>query len=284
MGAPDTAGYRRGVVSPDRLVVAGKLLVDEVLELAAAPLPGTQQRAAAARRTGGGQVWHTARAAARAGAAVTVTGLAGADADGEELRAALRALGVRDRLVAAGASPRAVVLVPAGQERAIVSIGGSGALAGDALPSDVLDGCGWVHVDGYAMDDVAGDAVLSLAAAAWARGIPVSLEPPSLAGLASRRDRLRRLPPLELLVGRPEEVVAVAPLLAAPPAAVVTHDGPREVVLSRAETTLRAPVPESEIDTTGAGDRFCGGVLAALLAGATDPDALRAGIAAAHGA
>lgn len=263
-------------------MVAGKLLVDEVLELAAPPLPGTQQRATAARRTGGGQVWHTSRAAARAGAPVTVTGLAGADAAGEELRALLRGLGIRDRLVGVGESPHAVVLVAAGQERAIVSVGGTGVLPPDGLPPDVLDGCGWVHADGYAADDVAGEAVLSLVAAASGRGIPVSVEPPSLAGLAARRDRLRRLPPLQLLVGRPEEVVAIAPLLSAPPAAVVTHDGPREVVLTRAARTVRAPVPAVAVDTTGAGDRFCGGLLAALVAGAADDEALRAGVAAAH--
>lgn len=275
--------------SPDRLVVAGKLIVDEVMDLATVPLPGTQQRATAVRVTGGGQVWHTARAAARAGAAVTVTGLAGDDAAARHLRAELVAAGVVDALIARGTSPRAVVLVPAGEERTIVSVGGSGALPTDAVPDTLLDGCGRLHVDGYAVDDVAGAAVLRLAAVAAERGIPVSLEPPSLAGLGPRRARLARLPALDLLVGRPDEVAAVRPLLGSPPASVVTHDGPREAVLERAAAAgaevrrAAVPVPAVEgLDTTGAGDRFCGGLLAALLAGATDADALRAAVVAAQ--
>lgn len=265
------------------LLVAGTLLVDEVLTLRRPPAAGTQQRAVARRVSGGGQVWHTARAAAVAGADVAVTGHRGDDAEGAELARRLTALGVRDALVAVGRSRRAVVLDSPPHERAIVSLPEEAA---DALPplqdEDLLARVGWVHLDGYGLDARCGRLLLSLASWADARGVPVSLEPPSLAGLAARRERLPSLPRLSLLSGRPEEVSAVLPLLAASPRVVVEHDGPRPVTWSGHAGSLRLPVPRhDDIDTLGAGDRFTGGLLAAVLRGADPAAALRAGIEAA---
>ncbi|MFM8772395.1 MAG: DUF3145 family protein [Actinomycetota bacterium] len=56
-----------------RLLIAGKLVVDDVLDCAHPLTPGSNQRALSRTIHGGGQVWHTARAASAAGAAVTVT-------------------------------------------------------------------------------------------------------------------------------------------------------------------------------------------------------------------
>lgn len=271
------------------MVVVGTLLVDEVLTLAAPAEPGSQQRATARQVTGGGQVWHTALAAVRAGAAVVVAGRRGADAVGESLAAQLRDAGVIERLIAAGASRRAVVLDAPPAERAIVSLpeDATGPLIAPAGYADrVLDGAGWLHIDGYALDDVTGEVAVGLARSATAGGIPVSLEPPSLPALAARADRVRALPPLDLLTGRPDEVTAVLPLLAASPRAVVTHDGPGPVrwLAERGDVVAEVAVPaRSDVITLGAGDRFAGGLLAALVVGASPAAALSASIAAAVG-
>jgi sugar/nucleoside kinase (ribokinase family) len=167
------------------LLVVGTLLVDEVLTLALPVVPGSQQRATRRRVTGGGQVWHTALAAARSGAGVrvAVAGRRGADAAGHELAAQLVQAGVVDQLLGVGASRRAVVLDAPPAERAIVSLPEElpGVLpVPDDYATRVLAGVGWVHVDGYALDAVTGDVALGIASAAAGLGavVPSSLPVP----------------------------------------------------------------------------------------------------------
>lgn len=266
------------------LVVVGTLLVDEVLTLGRPPAPGTQQRALARRVTGGGQVWHTARAARATGVRVAVAGRRGSDADAVELVTGLSAAGVEDRLVATGPSRRATVLLLPDGDRAIVSVPdespGPLPTAGAAA---AVDGADRVHIDGYALDGVTGDLVLAIADRCAAAGVPVSLEPPSTAGLPHRRERLGLLPPLDVIAGRPDEVAATSAVLSAPPRAVVEHVGAAPVTWAQAgAVTAAVDVPAGPVDTLGAGDRFTGGLLAALLAGAEPLDALLAGVRAAH--
>ena len=184
------------------LVVAGTLLVDEVLSLRTPVTPGSQQRAVSRRIVGGGQVWHTSLAAARAGAPVRATGRCGNDDDAGRLLRYLAESGVDVALRAVGTSRRAVVLDAPPHERAIVSVAGDGARLPDSAPGDDLAGAGWLHLDGFGLDDDSGDLLLALATAAAAAGLPVSLEPPSLSGIDWRRDRMRGLPALAA-PGRP---------------------------------------------------------------------------------
>jgi sugar/nucleoside kinase (ribokinase family) len=267
------------------LVVAGTLLVDDVLTLAHAAAPGTQQRALAHRLDGGGQVWHTARAAAGTGAPVAVVGRCGGDLAADRLVAVLKAEGIEVLLHASGRSRRAVVLDAPPHDRAIVSIAPDpdarplppGTIA---LPHDTS----WLHLDGYGLDDSAGDALLELAESAAARGVRLSLEPPSVTGLPWRRERLAALPALDLLVGRPDEVAETLTLLPDEPREVVTHDGPRPVTYAADGRTATVPVPDEPFERTlGAGDRFTGGLLAGLLRGERVEDSLHHGIAAARG-
>lgn len=264
------------------IVIAGTLLVDEVLTLAAPAHPGSAQRALGRMRTGGGQVWHTARAARTAGAQVVVVGRRGADADGVELASALADDGVDVRLSDVGSSRRALVLDAPPHERAIVSI----APDDDERPLGALslpNATRRLHLDGYALDDLAGDALVTLARTAAAQGIPISLEPPSIGGMAARLTRLASLPPLSVLVGRPDEVAAAAGVLASAATVVVSHDGPRPVRWQQGSDAWEHPAPEPSTfgPTLGAGDRFTGGLLAALDAGRRPAECLAAGVAAA---
>jgi ribokinase len=267
------------------LVVAGTLLVDDVLTLAHPADPGSQQRALAHRITGGGQVWHTSVAAARAGAPVAVVGRCGADAAAERLVTLLKAEGVEVLLHPSGRSRRAIVLDAPPGDRAIVSIAPDARAlplppGSVALPRDAS----WLHLDGYGLDDGSGDALLELARAAAERGVRLSLEPPSTTGLPRRRDRIAALPPLDLLVGRPDEVRDVRALLPVEPREVVTHDGPNPVTYAADGRTATVPVPDGPFEATlGAGDRFTGGLLAGLLRGLRAEDSLHHGIAAAGG-
>ena len=60
----------------------------------------------------------------------------------------------------------------------------------------------------------------------------------------------------------------------------VTKDGPRAAVLSRRgeeDVLIHPPETLRTLDTTGAGDAFAGGLLAARLLGASWDEAVRAG-------
>jgi sugar/nucleoside kinase (ribokinase family) len=188
-------------------------------------------------------------------------------------------------LTAYGPSRRAVVLLSPGGERAIISLpeeATSALRVPDAQLAAVVGEAGWVHLDGYALDDVTGDLALAAARSAAAVGVPLSLEPPSTGGLPARRDRLAALPPLALVVGRPDEIAATVASSTSDPAVVVTHDGPEPVTWTGESEAVQVVVPgRGGVATLGAGDRFTGGLLAAVLRGADPADALRAGVAAA---
>ena len=264
-----------------RLLIAGKLVVDDVLDCAEPLLPGSNQRARSRRIEGGGQVWHTARAAAAAGAEVSVTGWCGADSDSDLLRAQFTQLGIADFLAPLPNAPRSTVLVHDG-DRTIVSHGGGGHLG-----TDVLEGAAAVrdvallHIDGYALDAVAGDALVALALEAAARGIPITLEPPRPSKCESSAPWLTMLPLLAALLGRPDEIEVVSRYLVETPPITVAHDQDRPIVTRDGSTEIVTPVPRVEIASLGAGDRFAGGWLAARLRGADLSAAANAGIAAA---
>lgn len=265
------------------VVVAGKLVIDEVLVCANPVTPGSNQRAVQRVLTGGGQAWHTTQAVVGAGASCTVTGWAGDDPDSRLLRRQLSGGGVRDLLVESGEAVRAIVLVGPDGDRAIVSHGGSGYLAPDALLAlEPLADAAILHVDGYVLDGIGGEAVVALARLAHDRGIPVTLEPPSVRRMGEGAPWLAELPPLTALLGRPSEVEAVLALVSDEPETVVEHDADRPVrTTSRGKTAL-VPVPSARVQTTGAGDRFAGGWLAARASGGSLEQAAEAGIRAAQ--
>ena len=267
------------------VLVLGKLVVDEVLHCSAPVLPGSAQRATSREVDGGGQVWHAARAARRAGARVRVSGWCGDDNDSRLLRTMLQDDGIDDWLVVAGEAVRATVLVGPDGDRAIVSHGGAGRLTRDMLdPDGVLSGVGWVHVDGYCLDRASGDAVSWLVGVAAARGVPISLEPPSAHRIPQAAAFLEELPPLAALLGRPGEVDAALRALRHQPSSCIRHAGADPVTVTTTSTRWSVPVPAATVRTTGAGDRFAGGFIAAREQGRDVGPAVEAGIAAArHG-
>ncbi len=253
------------------LLIAGKLVVDEIFRCAVAPLPGTAQRAVTVQVSGGGQVWHTARAAKADSPdlAVAVIGWRGDDASADQVFGLLRAQRVDGELRPLPQGSTAVVLVAPDGERTIVS---RPHVLATRLPVDALalpvPAPSWVHLDGYDLGERSGDAMVRLALSAAEAGIRLSLEPPSPAGLPVRLPWLRSLPPLQLLSGRPDEIAALLPELSAPPTAVVEHDGPRPVVVRlsrpRASFSFDDAASTESFPAIGAGDRFTGGMLAAI--------------------
>ncbi len=264
------------------IVVAGKLVIDEILHLAAPVLPGSRQRAISTTIAGGGQVWHTSRAIRSADVECTVTGWAGADAESTQLREQLRDAGIVDRLVTTGNATKSTVLVGPDGDRAIVSRGGQARLDRDELiNTGALDDASWLHIDAYGLDDGTGDAFVELARTARDRGIPISLEPPSLQHRGRTELYIATLPPLAALLGNPDEIAMALDILATPPTYVVTHDGPRMATSRGPGGKTEAQPPSTDIVTNGAGDRFTGGWLAASVQGESDEFRLAAAISAA---
>lgn len=265
------------------IVVAGKLVIDEILHLAAPVLPGSRQRAISTTVNGGGQVWHTSRAIRAAGVECTVTGLAGADDDSTHLREQLQDAGVVDRLITTGHATKSTVLVGPDGDRAIVSRGGQAHLDRDQLiATRALDGASWLHIDAYGFDDGTGDAFVALAQAAHDRGIPISLEPPSPLHRGRTETNIAALPPLAALLGNPDEIAMALDILTTTPTYVVTHDGPRTATSMSPHGKTEVQPTTTAIVTNGAGDRFTGGWLAATAQGKTDEERMHGALAGAN--
>jgi sugar/nucleoside kinase (ribokinase family) len=204
---------------------------------------------------------------------------------------ALQAAGVAPFLTGDAARPtaRIVVLVdPATGERDMFSDRGAGAALSER---DLAQGLActdrWVHLSGYALFGEHGPAVLAAVhESARARGLGVSVDPASSAELARFGvERFRKLvsgvdlllPNLDearLLSGARDALAAASSLLEIASSVVVTAGAAGAVSASRETGRVEqlAVAPAAVVDTTGAGDAFAAGYLAALLDG-DDPAA-----------
>jgi sugar/nucleoside kinase (ribokinase family) len=192
-----------------------------------------------------------------------------------------------------------VVLVGADGERTMITDRGANLrLAASDVPFSMLDGAALLHVTGYTLVDPGPRAVaLGLIAEARRRGVPFSVDPGSAAFLAGlepgefirwtagavacfpNRDEAR------VLTGETDPA-RMAGSLCAHYGAVALKLGPDGVLLAATGGHLTEPErfparPAVVRDTTGAGDAFCAGFLAAWLRGAEAADAARAGLHAA---
>ncbi|MCX4786014.1 MULTISPECIES: carbohydrate kinase family protein [unclassified Streptomyces] len=283
-----------GPMSGGGLLVVGDVVTDVVARHATALVHGTDT-SARIRTLPGGAGANVACWAARSGCRdVRLLARVGADRAVWH-RDALRRAGVRCLLAVDDDVPTATVvaLVDAAAERTFLT--DSGAVLrlspGDWSPS-MLDGIAHLHLSGYLLFAATSRATALLALReARRRGVTVSVDPASAGFLAELGvDRfltavegtdllLPNADEARLLTGLPEPADAAAKLSLQVPRVVVTlgEDG---VLLAVAGTvTRRIPAVQvrGAVDSTGAGDAFTGGFLAAHLAGADDTSALAAG-------
>lgn len=264
-----------------RVVVLGSLNVDEVWQVARLPRPGETVLALDSQRYAGGKGGNQAVAAARAGARVRMVAAVGADEAGAAYRKRLEAWGIEAALtvVAPGAADvgevrtgRALITVDATGENAIVvDPGANGCLDESAL--DALADLG------------PGDVLLCQLE------IPLGIVAAAVRQAAAREARVVvNCAPFAVL---PAEVVAAAdPLVCNETEAAAFADlgllpGSWLVTFGAAgcswdgEQYVAPLVPAAEVvDTTGAGDAFCGALAAALARGATRAEAVAAAQAA----
>jgi ribokinase len=262
--------------------------------LAGEPTPGSD-RPATIRTGGGGAGANVAVHLARLGTAVVLAGCTGDDAAGRGLAAELAAAGValRLRTVAGAATGTIVSLVePGGQRSMLADRGANLALRPDDVPAPPPGG--HLHLSGYTLlDPGPRGAGLAALAAAVAAGCTISVDPAStgpltrygvdrwLADTAAATLLLPNADEARLLTGCADPADAARALARRHRIVAVSLGADGALWASGALLVHRPALGTDVVDTTGAGDAFAAGLLAAWLASpGVDPgDALDAGLA-----
>jgi sugar/nucleoside kinase (ribokinase family) len=294
---------------PARVLVVGDVINDILVETSGPVAEGNDNPAQITSRPGGSAA-NQAAWLGHLGLDVVFAGRVG-QADAEFHRAELTRFGVDARLATdeSAGTGSVVVLVGADGERTMITDRGANLrLAAPDVPSGLLDGAALLHLTGYTLVDPGSRPVaLDLIAQARRRGVPISIDPGSsafLAGLAPgefvrwtagaavcfpNRDEARVLTgetdPAKMAISLSAHYDAVAVKLGADGAMLATHDAATPNAARRRHPPQRFPaLPAVVQDTTGAGDAFCAGFLAAWLAGAGLPGAMNAAAQAAAAA
>lgn len=263
---------------PD-VVVVGSANVDIVLPVERIPRPGETVLATGLSRGPGGKGSNQAVAAARAGASTAFVASVGDDESGRLLEAVLTGAGVDLSLLDRTSTPTgtAVITVDGTGENSIVVAPSANAEL--TLSSEARRVVADARVT-LAQLEIPSETVI--AAAEQARFMILNAAP-----AAALDDDL--LEHVDLLVVNEHEAAVISgvddkpeALLDRVPAVIVTLGGDGAIVLRRdAEPVRVAGIAAQVVDTTGAGDTFCGVLAAALAAGDDLPDAVRRANAAA---
>jgi len=276
------------------VVVVGSLNVDTVVPVRAIPVPGQTVMGGKLQTFPGGKGLNQAIAAARAGADVSMIGRVGDDDGGRLLRQSLQDNGVDHSAVGvnpAEASGSAFITVDGRGENAIVvSPGANAALTANDVEefADVIALAKVVLVQ-LEIPTAAIEAAV-MAAAGTVILNPAPAPAPGKALPASVLERTDILIPnrteLASLVGSSvpttvDEVKSFIGQVAGPEQVIVTL-GSEGVVISDGDNLDHVPAPKVQaIDTTGAGDCFCGSLAGRLAQQDSTYDALRYAITAA---
>ncbi len=272
------------------IVVVGDLMVDVAAALPG-PLAHGSDTPARISHSQGGSGANVAAWLAAAGADAAFAGRAGADPLGDSAVAALAGVALAVERDAERPTGTCIVLVHPDGERTMIPDAG----ANDALELAELPAGEHLHLTGYRLlREGSRPAALRALALARERGMTVSVDPSSAAPLAAEPRFMEWVAGAGLLLPNADEARVLTgeadPERAARAlAAGVGLSRTREVVVtlgaegalwSDGERVLRAPAAPAEVvDTTGAGDAFAAGLLAARADGAEPAEQLAAGCA-----
>lgn len=253
--------------------VLGSLNVDDIVEVERHPRPGETVLGGPLTTRFGGKGANQAIAAARAGAQVRMVGRVGADPAGRRYRDRLSGFGVDVADVTADADTptghAAITVAADGENTIVVSPGANGRVGSQELHA----------LEGLAEGDVlllqlevpieSVTAAMRTGAARGARVVlnlaPYAIIDPAVLGIA------------DPVVANESESAELAAVGGVPASLLVTRGGAGS---EWGGIRQAAEAAETVVDTTGAGDTYCG-ALAARLAAGDDPAAAMATAAAA---
>ncbi len=273
------------------IITVGDLVTD-VLAVLRAPLALGSDAPATVHVSGGGQAANTATWLAWLGARVTFVGVVGDDQSGRERVAELLAAGVHTQVsVRPGANTGSIVVLTYQGERTMISDRGANLLL---APSDVdgviaLGRARHLHLSGYALlDQASRPAGRAALASARAAGLTTSVDAASAAPIRAQPGFLEWLGEIDILIANEDEATALAgPGDPAEQASQLAYaiGGSAVVKLGREGALWAGPAgvvhmpvePVHVVDSTGAGDAFAAGLLAAWTGGADVHTALHEG-------
>ncbi len=259
--------------------------------LASMPKLGREILAENAWRTLGGSTVNTAVGCARMGLASAFVGKVGADGDGDYLVEKLRELGVDpSHMLRDAAAPTGITvsLATAGDRAMVTCLGAIGTLTAAEITDELLSSARHLHVAGYFLQQRLRPELPALFDRAHALGLTVSLDTgwddsERWEGVWDLLEKTDIFFPNEseaaALTGESDIRAAAEKLSRKVGMAVVKH-GPHGGILRRGTEVWELPAyPGRPVDTTGAGDAFNAGFLAAFLRGLDPAACLRWGLA-----
>ncbi|MDQ0380193.1 carbohydrate kinase family protein [Amycolatopsis thermophila] len=243
------------------------------------------------RLAGGGAGANTALWLAAAGVPTTLIARVGDDAGGRLMRSELEAAGVSCAFAVDASAPTCCVVVlvdGSGQRSMLPDRGANGRFSPADVDPAVLATADHLHLSGYVLlDPSSRPAGLAALAAAKEAGLTTSVDPQAAALITDPRAFLDDVRGTDLLMPNTAELQALTgsaepasakALLDDVGAVVVTAGLDGATWVDRSGVTS-VPAQDAEcVDSTGAGDAFDAGVLAAWLRHESTVDVLRTGV------
>jgi ribokinase len=279
----------------------GDLMVDVVARLFG-PLAEGSDSPGVISYVGGGSAANTAAWLTRVGESSVFIGAIGDDAAGQQQAESLHRLGVDVRFHVDRTRPTGTCLVlvaPTGERTMVPDPGANLSLLEHDVPVEEFRPGDHLHVSGYALLRDSRDAAVHALDAAHTAGLTVSVGAASAAPLEvlGATDFLAMLPDSALLFANEKEAAVLAGHdgssadlargLAGSGREVVVTAGSGEGAWSNGEAVASMaaePLDRPELDSTGAGDAFAAGCLAARARDAVPEVCLRDGHALAAAA
>ncbi|MGQ9838269.1 MAG: ribokinase [Cyanobacteriota bacterium] len=269
--------------------VVGSLNMDLVVQVPHQPIPGETVLGSDYATYPGGKGANQAVAAARAGGQVQMWGAVGRDEFGQRLRENLEQNGIdiQQLQILEGPSGLALITVdPSGQNQIVVSPGANGRYTPQELPPFTAAALLLLQLE------IPMPTVLAVAEQAFAQGIPILLNPAPiqpLPGSLLRQIRYLVLNETEAAslsqspIETREQAKKAAQRLQKQgiPTVILTLGGAGLVWADGEASGYLAAHAVKVVDTTAAGDGFCGALAACLAAGGSLQEALRFANAAA---
>lgn len=274
------------------VLVVGSLNMDQIFRLPRLPRPGESMLAPDVITAPGGKGANQAVAAARMGARVRMVGRVGDDAFGGSLRQSLLAAGVETselKVTAEAPTGTALIMLVEGEDNSIVVAPG----ANSRITTADLDAIDWSQV---AVLLVQFEIPLEVTAAAMRRareaGAIVILDPAparpdcppeilALAHILTPNETEAEALSGGAVTGIESAAQVGRRLLAADDQRLIVKLGGQGALVCTASGSQHWPgIPVPVLDTTAAGDAFCGALAAGLAAGASFDEAMKTAMAA----